>query len=482
MAAGMLMLDAALYLLSGWVVSGGLGFPLDDSWIHQTLARSLAASGQLAVNPGEPVAASTSLLWTLLLAVGYLLGLAPLLWAYLLGLASLVLLAWETLRLGRALLPQASPTPWLAGLLVLLEWHLVWAAFSGMETLLFAALTVGALREYAQRGLDRPWWLGVWLGLATLTRPEGLALGLLVAGWELVVKRGRRWASLAPVGLALGAVLLPGALANLALSGGPLPATFLAKHAAYGVERDLLSWAGYLGGALLTLARGPLLLAYPGVAYGLARRFPGLAPAWPLPLLWGVVLLLLYMVWLPALYHHGRYLFAVIPLVGLYGLEGARLLLERLPFRLLPRATLVIAGALLLVSWVRGAQVYGQNVRTIAQQQVQAALWLQSHTPSNAVVATHDIGAVSYFSGRRLVDIAGLASPELVTAPRDVKRILVVLEAKEVTHVALLPGWLPQLYERLRNTPGAEVAWRAPPEDETNGGIGTFEVLRFMRN
>ena len=65
-AAGMV----ALYV----AVSGG-GFPLDDSWIHQTYGRSLGTTGVWAFVPGEPSAASTAPLYTVLLAASYALGL-----------------------------------------------------------------------------------------------------------------------------------------------------------------------------------------------------------------------------------------------------------------------------------------------------------------------------------------------------------------------------------------------------------------------
>ena len=65
--------------------SGLLGFPLDDAWIHQTYARNLAQSGQLAYLPGQPSAGSTSPAWSFLLSVSYLLGLDFRVWAFLLG-------------------------------------------------------------------------------------------------------------------------------------------------------------------------------------------------------------------------------------------------------------------------------------------------------------------------------------------------------------------------------------------------------------
>jgi hypothetical protein len=40
--------------------------------------------------------------------------------------------------------------------------------------------------------------------------------------------------------------------------------------------------------------------------------------------------------------------------------------------------------------------------------------WLERNTPPDAVVATPDIGAIGYYSRRRVVDLAGLITPAMV--------------------------------------------------------------------
>src|SRR5512139_1211356 len=75
---------AAIYLFASSLIYHP-GFPLDDSWIHQTYARNLALHGQWAFRPNMPSAGSTAPLWSALLAIGYWLGLAPYIWTFLLG-------------------------------------------------------------------------------------------------------------------------------------------------------------------------------------------------------------------------------------------------------------------------------------------------------------------------------------------------------------------------------------------------------------
>ena len=466
----LLTLDAALYLTAALLRAETLGFPLDDSWIHQTLARNLAAHGQLAINPGEPVAASTSPLWSLALAVGYLLRLPNFLWAYALGLASLALTAWQTFALGRVLFPQQPAVALAAGLIVLLEWHLVWGALSGMETLLFTGLSLAVLREAVLHRLSRPGRIGVLVGLLTLTRPEGLLLGALVGGWGFL--KDRSLTQTAYYGLWCGVFFLPWIGVNLALNGQPLPSTFYGKSAAYGIGLDPGGYLSYLTAAAVELARGPVLLAYPGIIYGLTRwpRRPG--ARWQLPTLWAVALLAVYMLWLPALYHHGRYLVPLIPLALLLGLEGGRLLFAALPYRLLARTALTLLAVVALAGWLRGAAVYGDNVRLISGQQVALALWLRDNAPPGAVVATHDIGALGYFSGRRVVDMAGLATPELATAAHDVPRIIALLRRERVDYLLIQPAWRPPLYQAILHA--------FNPARVRSDGVGATEQKTFF--
>ena len=191
------LLVGGFYLLVAALGYGVTGFPLDDAWIHQTYARNLAATGQWAFVPGQTSAGSTSPLWSLLLSLGYWLGFPYRAWAYGLGIAALGLTGWTVTRLGLQFFPDK---PWagpLAGLLCVLEWHLVWASVSGMETMLYTWLSVLVVnlwliaddRSQVGDGADQSptvssrrsaatRWLGLGVvgGLLALTRPEGLGL------------------------------------------------------------------------------------------------------------------------------------------------------------------------------------------------------------------------------------------------------------------------------------------------------------------
>src|SRR5258705_1317730 len=96
-------LAAVLFYLMVSALIFRIGFPRDDSWIHLTYARNFAEHGEWAFRLGERSAGSTAPLWTVLLSIGFLIGLAPYIWTYLLGWAVLTLLAVYAENLARKL-------------------------------------------------------------------------------------------------------------------------------------------------------------------------------------------------------------------------------------------------------------------------------------------------------------------------------------------------------------------------------------------
>ena len=55
----------------GSALTQHFGFPLDDSWIHQSVGRNFARFGSLGYLPLQRSSGSTSLLWTLILSLNY---------------------------------------------------------------------------------------------------------------------------------------------------------------------------------------------------------------------------------------------------------------------------------------------------------------------------------------------------------------------------------------------------------------------------
>ena len=463
-------LTAALYL--GWTaISGRLGFPLDDGWIHQTYARNLAHTGQMAYLPGQPSAGSTSPLWTGLVSIGYLLRLDFRAWTYLLGGVFLALTAWTAYCLAHRLFPDQPWAAPLTGLLCALEWHLAWAAFSGMETILFTWLLLLLMNMQfsilnSQFSI-RNWRFsiaGIVAGLMTLTRPEGLLLvGLVGLALLWHVWRGMRWQGILAVGgygLVFAAVTSPWLAFNLRVSGQPFPNTFYAKQAEYAVLSSLPIWTR-LARVLLPTVAGAQFLLIPGFLYAASRPRHTDQPLLPpvhdlLPLLWWLLTVLVYALRLPVNYQHGRYLIPTIPVLIVYGVGGTLRLLRLASAmtwkRVVSRSILLATIVLLLAFWVRGAQVYADDSGFIEGEMVTVAQWLNANTEPDALIAVHDIGAVGYFTRRSLLDLAGLVTPEVVPYITDETRLLAFMAHQGADYVILFPDWS-DAYRRMANDP-----------------------------
>jgi len=437
------IVSLAVYL--GASAAGGpLGFPLDDAWIHQTYARSLGLRGEFSFVPGQPSAGSTAPLWSGLLAIGYLARINPLVWTYLLGAGVLAANAWLVYRLVLRWWPAASAAALAGALLVTLEWHLVWSAGSGMETLLFSgcALAVLVCDWPSQAG-----WAGLAAGLAVLTRPDGLSLGAVLVARAFLSER-RSWRSLLVAGVGFGALLVPYLLFNSALSGSPWPNTFYAKQAEYAILRDqpLLARLATVGVQPFV---GVLAVLLPAIAVGVwqaakCRRWEA-----PIALGWVLAMIGAYALRLPVTYQHGRYLMPVIPVLLVLGVGGlaaiARPGAGQLWARVLSRAWLAAFALLALVFWLRGALAYRTDVQIIQTEMVATAQWVAANTPAEALIAAHDIGALGYFGGRRILDMAGLVSPQAIPFIRDEGRLGAWLDQEGASYLMTFPGWYPSL-------------------------------------
>ncbi|MBK8021343.1 MAG: hypothetical protein IPK19_07880 [Chloroflexi bacterium] len=483
-----------------YIAAAGGNFPLDDSWIHQTYARNLAESGEWSFVPGQPSAASSSPLYTVLLAVGYFLRIPYLIWTHGLGIAALALTAIFGSLLARRLMPTSHAVVLAGGLSVASAWHLIWAAGSGMETPIFAMFTL-FLIWLAWRELDpevaasgtlllRGAVFGLVAALCTLTRAEGILLVALLGVLLLRFRPGQTWSSLFLYGVAavvvFSLVLLPYLIYNLDVTGGLLPNTAAAK-AADATPLFYESYLWRLGYLLEPLAAGPQIVLVPGmVAYAvwlIRDRKPLILAA---PLIWSVALIGLYAAMLPLNIQHGRYLIPLLPAALVCGVVGTAWLLKvsrrsmvgRVLTRALAAAVVVVT---LMFVFVLGLAAYRQDVAIVDQEMVASALWLRDNVPPEDLLVVHDIGAVGYFAPRPVLDIAGLVNPEVIPLLFDPQGMWALIEERGGRYLMALDNQVPG--ENLQDprlcqifTTGGEAAKRA------GGSNMTIYRLAFDEN
>jgi hypothetical protein len=420
------------------------GFPLDDAWIHQTYARNLATLGEWSFIPGTPSAGSTSPLWTVLLTPAHLLGLDVRLWASALGLLALCGLG--------IVANQSAPSadkkiPWL-GLLLVLEWHLVWAAMSGMETPLHALIVTGVLVAMLN-GARRHLLLGLVTGLSVWVRPDGLTLLAPLALAALVTEPGWRERALAWGKLALGFFVFfaPYLLFNYWLSGDLLPNTFYAKQSEYAELYALPLWQRYAEQLLLPLVGVGVALA-PGFVFFVVQAIRTRDVTRLLAVVWFLGYLGMYALRLPVTYQHGRYIMPAMPiffLLGYLGTLAMRPHLRGMWARLVPRVWQLSVILLVLAFLALGALTYSDDVALIDSEMVATARWVEANIPPGTLIAAHDIGALGYFAPRPLVDLAGLVSPEVIPFLRDEAQLAAYLDQRGVQYLVTFPDWYAEL-------------------------------------
>jgi len=439
------LIVSALFIGVGYSTSKP-GFPLDDAWIHQTYAKNLAQSGMWEFLPGEVSGGSTAPLWTMMLSLGFLLGLQiPYFWTAIFSIAALIgigLVAFEILRKSE----KGSYKLWLLGsVLVAMDWHLLWSSASGMETILYCFISLLLVLLL----LDAKHWLGIGLlaGLIVWVRPDGITwLGpiLLILSVRIHQKKSGLIQSLFFIIPFLLLMFFYGWF-NYSISGNLWPNTFYAKQMEYSSTLQL-SILVRLGKVFLIPVSGAGILLFPGFIRSLFLAIKNREPWLLAIILWFLGYGFIYVLKLPVTYQHGRYLFPLIPIFYLIGLIGSldihKLIIES--FRNWLKVLRIFwcstaAASILFASMSVGTFV--EDLNTINRLMVQPAIWVKENTPQDAIIAAHDIGALGYFSERKLVDLAGLINPEVIPIIRNEAALKEFLEQKNTEYIVVFRDW-----------------------------------------
>ncbi|MBN1135654.1 MAG: hypothetical protein JXM73_03670, partial [Anaerolineae bacterium] len=235
----------ALALIGVALVARLLAGPrtIDDAYITFRYARNLADGLGFVYNPGQQVLGTTTPLYTVLMALAWLVGWhdlpsVALVVNSLADAATAVLLLW----LGRRL-----ASSWVVATAAGLAWAVspmsVTFAIGGMETSVVILFLVGSFAAYVA---GRSRLAAAVMALAVLTRPDALiAAGLLLAGMALrpllagnggaLAARLRRlpWVE---IGVFVAA-LIPWILFASLYFGSPFPQSVQAKVQAYHLDR-----------------------------------------------------------------------------------------------------------------------------------------------------------------------------------------------------------------------------------------------------
>ncbi len=477
-----LMLGLFVESLSAQVaMAGTVGFAMDDSWIHVAVARNFARGMGWGIEPGRMLSVSTSPTWTLLLSAFFLFFDNPLKIAFLCSVGSmlvaLVLCYFLALELTKKKLWATLTT-----FLLIVNPISIWGVASGLELPLALASLMLALFVFYHFEVDsfgRRVLVPLACVFAGVTRPElFILLPLALADtfrfflWE---QHDRRTAVRTAAVQLIVAVLAfaPYGIFNIASHGKIFPATYYAKTIVRGVGLSAALRDGSAKALEQSLWSDPLrqvfqivdmlqnqnlvllLLITPAIL-AFCKPFRNRATERGLLL----PLALFVLPWIMGMgspsrlmsNHADRYFVIFPPLAALMGCISLGLLLG------LGRARVVtfLCASLIVLAPLRTTppvlRHIGIDAESTQRLYVEMPVWLSEHLDPKAKLAVNDIGGIAYYAPRSMIDVMGLATPEIWPAIErgygeavPVQRLRAFLKEQGVEYVILSPKYYPEL-------------------------------------
>ena len=349
-------------------------------------------------------------------------------------------------------------TALLAGILTATSGWLVFDSLNGMETtafIFFSLLTFYLYYRYQPRAL-----YAVPLALSVLTRPDGWFLAGALWMWQIIRyfgERDKQRVKHLVISIEIFLILiLPYLLLSLYQTGSLLSNTAYAKAAFFGEGTlPFINKAGCFMNGLLFFYRTPyypaILLLVPLLLC--ARKIISLSYLW----LYIGFFYLSYFLFFPCSIRHYwcRYQHIFIPLIILAMSGGAFEVLKRSKKPVFKGLLAGLAGLVILynqaASFTSAAEIYSIQLNSMRNPQIDLARWLNSNTPDDSLIALHDIGAVGYFSERKVLDLVGLVNPEVTryyldpqskrVIPLSERRIIDYLKEKRPDYLVMFTEW-----------------------------------------
>jgi ankyrin repeat protein len=446
------------------------GFPLDDAWIHQVVARTYATHGTLGYAVHQHGAAATSYLWALILSTNFMWFHAdPVRWTVTINvIMSLVSGQLLFALLGRVRPDDVGEREWLlarfgAVVLAFTSANVLWYAHSGMEACMVVALSLGAISLATSPNLDLRRALGAGLcgALLAWTRPETAPLGLALGAWMFLRKRSKPMIAAAFVPPALA--LFGYALVNFVNTHHVLPSTLAGRswlwfegtsgvspseHASIFFEEWGKRLCNYTFDTSTSALAALLGLSTWGAirwAYERGEKNDGAR----LFLAWAAAHTAFYVVFLPTPGHGGRYqpflpiVFVVCLALGAFFVVNdiVRLIARKVPAMPAWLPLLVFAPFLfwssLAVNELRSANELA--VAHIQTTEIGMGKFLDT-LPDDGAVASFDIGGIGWASKRPVLDAGGLSDPSVANV-LERGRLFEILQRHAIRYVVLPEGY-----------------------------------------
>lgn len=457
---------------------------VDDAFIAFRYARNWAEGLGLSFQSGERVEGFTSFLWTALLALGGKLGLDYELTAKWLGIVCAIGTIPAASRLARVASPGTRAGGFAPLLLALSPLFAAWSV-SGMEATLFALVLTWAavlfVRE--ERTSSRVPWSAVAFGVLVFVRPEGglfavIALVILTLESRHGGQRPLAWTA------TFAGLAVPYWLARWAYFGQFFPNTFYAKaHVGLG---PLVTNASLIGDFLLDTGT---LVTFLVIVATWTRRWSDRAARF---IFFSLAAYLVYVLAVGDVLRL-RFFVHVLPLWMVAGAIGLDRVLDPLGAAregavgrwLSPSAWIGLALALIVFRQHGRVLEKGEGLgaayvlvsgQTMREAHIPLGKWLATHAPPGATLAATEMGAVSYYSRLRTIDLFGLTDRPIAQLLRARGGIAAVgdLVLERKPELMVLYGtshgpklmWFERRGEELDSLYSLHSFWQDAPEDK----------------
>ncbi len=448
---------AILGLISYLAVHPYIELPFDDSYISQVFARNYFRLGGLSFDGEGLTGGATSPLHIVFLASVRIAIQSPVLSGIALGIACHLVM----ISLYCVLLAKLKSHPYIvtiSGIVLGSSGFLITDALNGLETSLFHVLAVAASLAFLwERCTKSRIILGLALGGLIATRPEGMAVAAVFLVFEILSlfkstdRQKQRIRLLAASILPMFFIVLAARWQDLS-SGG----TAGAKLALWGETNLPLSDKCALMTRAITGFWTPQWgWLIPGIVAAIYAFYRGnskkdelLTPEIQLILIWTVFGILFYSVYFglaPSSLTHldFRYQHILLPPAVFI----AALMIDRAfsqwQSQYKRSAALLLAVAALCSAGhghIYSRPMYAFFTQVSRNSLMRTAEWIHMNTDENTMVAAHDIGALGYASGRKVLDLSGLtgSAPRAYVKNRD---IFFYLKQEKPDYLVILPDW-----------------------------------------
>ena len=455
------IITSIYFIVQAKAANGFFCFPLDDPWIHSTFARNLVEYGSFSYYKNQLITSgSTSPIYTFLLAGLYLFSKNEFIISYILGIGFFALTVFMFFRLLKIHFNSAMWLSVFAALLVAIQPRINLIAVSGMETTMFLFFLVISIYNYKKGNKTA---LGISLGLLVWCRPDGLILWAAIIADHIlsqlfVPNKGKK--SLRTVAfndlykpflIAIGFAAVYAAF-NMSLSGSLFPNTFRAKLSTYennsrssfllkdviesfSTAEFVILWVPLLIGSFVVL-RDLIKKQYSG--FSLYVIFIG-----------GFIFTYWWL--LPFSFSFSRYLIPIIPSYIILCVFGIKEILQFFGSKIKSSVPVVFLGAgyfaaVVIISIVflkDNSGMYTFACNYFNERHVTVGKWIAKNTPENAVIATHDIGAIEFYGNRKIIDMVGLVSPEIIDKMHTgfIGYLNKYLTEKKADYLIILKNW-----------------------------------------